>query len=256
MKALLAIVLLAMVACTQVDTGHRGIEVQWKEVTGEPKKEGLYFYNPIKTSIIQMSVKEEKYAGKTSIFTKDTQRTDVEFAVIWSIEPGHVGNLFKDIGNQDQIEDKILRPVVLGSVKDAIGQIIADDLISKRESATQSALDTIRRNLESRHIKISDLQFTDIDFDDNYERAVEEKVVAIQQAQKAKNETVRVKEVAAQTVMTATAQAEAMRIKSAALAQNKGLVEFELAQKWDGKLPQYMFGNSTPMINFKAIGGQ
>ena len=40
-----------------------------------------------------------------------------------------------------------------------------------------------------------------------------------------------------------------MEIKSQALARNKGLTEYEAVQKWDGKLPQYMLGNSVPMIN-------
>ena len=44
-----------------------------------------------------------------------------------------------------------------------------------------------------------------------------------------------------------------MRIKSQALAQNKGLVQFEIAQKWDGKLPVYMLGNSIPLLDLKNI---
>lgn len=67
------------------------------------------------------------------------------------------------------------------------------------------------------------------------------------------NDTVTIEEQAKQTVATARAEAEAMRIKSAALASNRGLVEFELAQKWDGKLPVYMLGNSTPMIDMRSL---
>ena len=40
-----------------------------------------------------------------------------------------------------------------------------------------------------------------------------------------------------------------MEIKAAALAKNKGLTEYEAVQRWDGKLPQYMFGGSVPMVN-------
>lgn len=48
-------------------------------------------------------------------------------------------------------------------------------------------------------------------------------------------------------------EAEAMRIKSQALAQNKGLVQFELAQKWDGKLPTMMMGNTVPLLDLKGF---
>lgn len=40
-----------------------------------------------------------------------------------------------------------------------------------------------------------------------------------------------------------------MEIKAEVLAKNKGLTEYEAVQKWDGHLPQYMLGNSVPMIN-------
>ena len=50
-----------------------------------------------------------------------------------------------------------------------------------------------------------------LDFDDAYEKAVEAKVVAIQRAAEAKNETVQIEEQAKQTVKTAQAEAEAGR---------------------------------------------
>ena len=40
-----------------------------------------------------------------------------------------------------------------------------------------------------------------------------------------------------------------MQIRSQALAQNRGLVEYEAVQKWDGVLPVYMMGDAVPFIN-------
>ena len=40
-----------------------------------------------------------------------------------------------------------------------------------------------------------------------------------------------------------------MQIRSQALAQNKGLVEYEAVQKWNGVLPVYMMGDTTPFVN-------
>ena len=47
----------------------------------------------------------------------------------------------------------------------------------------------------------------------------------------------------------AQAEAKSMAIRAQALSQNKSLVQYEAVQKWDGKLPQYMLGNSVPFIN-------
>lgn len=235
-----------------VGTGSRGIKTRFGEVIGEPLPEGLHFYNPITTSVSEYSVQQDTWQDKTAIFTRDTQKVDVEFAVTYYPDPKHVGFLYKEFGWEDALTEKVIRPVVLGSIKDAIGQVIADELIGKREAVTKEAKREVEENLKQRHVFITDLQFTNLDFDDAYEQAVEQKVVAIQEAQKAKNETVKIGEQATQTVLSAKADAEAMKIKSAALAQNKGLVEFEAVQKWDGKLPVNMYGSAPlPFLNLK-----
>ena len=42
-----------------------------------------------------------------------------------------------------------------------------------------------------------------------------------------------------------------MSIRAHALTQNKALVQYEAVQKWDGKMPTYMMGDSVPFINIK-----
>jgi regulator of protease activity HflC (stomatin/prohibitin superfamily) len=239
-----------------VDTGFRGIETNMGQVVGEPKTEGLYFYNPLTSNIVEYQVREDKYQDETTAFTKDTQQVKILFTIIWKPNDKQVHTLYKEVGQTSAVEEKILKPIVLGSLKDAIGQLIADDLVSKRDIAAKAALESVREALNNRHIIITDLQLTNLDFDDQYEKAVEEKVVAQQLAQKAVNETVRIKEEAKQTVETAKADAEAMKIKSAALSQNKNLVEYEAVLKWDGKLPEMMMGGgSVPFINLNTNKG-
>lgn len=237
-----------------VDPGHRGIETNLGKVVGEPLAEGLHFYNPFTSDIKEFNVRQETWTAKTQILTKDTQLVDVDFTVTYAPDPKFVSKIYLDVGSRADLVEKIIKPVVLGSINDSIGRVIADELVSKREPVTKSALKEVSENLLSKNVLITDLQFTKLDFDDAYEKAVEEKVVATQKAQKAKNDTVTIEEQAKQTVKTAEAQATAMRIQSAALSQNQGLVQYELAKKWDGKLPVYMMGNSIPLIDFKGMG--
>jgi regulator of protease activity HflC (stomatin/prohibitin superfamily) len=255
MRIVLIAMILSLSACGTVDTGYRGIWVKFGEVVGEPVSEGLYWYNPFIWDLVEYQVQEEKWSEDTDIFTRDTQQVSVSFSVVYYADPKSVGKLYKEIGRERQLEEKIIKPVVLGSIKDAIGEVIADELVGKREVVTKKALAEVKENLAARHVFVTDLQFTNLNFDDAYERAVEEKVVAIQNAQKAKNVTVQIKEEAEQKITTAKAEAESMRIKSQALATNKGLVEFEAVQKWDGKLPQNVFGNQPmPFIDVQKLG--
>ena len=84
-----------------------------------------------------------------------------------------------------------------------------------------------------------------------FEKAIESKVTAEQDALKAKNRTVQIEEEAKQKIISAEAEAKSMAIRANALTRNKALVEYEAVQKWDGKLPQYMLGNTVPFLNLK-----
>ena len=99
---------------------------------------------------------------------------------------------------------------------------------------------------------MSRLDLTNMDFDDGYEAAIEAKVVAVQNAEKAKNETVQIQEESKQKIIEAEAEAKAMQIKTEALSKNKGLVDYEAVQKWDGKLPEFIGGGAMPFINVKS----
>lgn len=251
-RSLILLALLTSLSLTgcgveQVDEGFRGIEKKWGKVTGEALTPGLYFYNPISSTIFEILVREEKIIIKTAAFTKDTQTVQVEAVVTYYPDPKHIQEIYSQFGKDWTAV--VVEPAVLGSLKDAIGQYIADDLVGKREAVKLAAEKEIKSSLATRKVTVTRLDITNLDFDDAYERAVEEKVVAIQRAAEAKNKTVQIEEEAKQAIKRAQAEAESMRIRANALTQNKALIEYEAVQKWDGKLPQYQFGNSTPFIN-------
>lgn len=244
---------LALSACgfEIVDTGNRGIETNFGKVVGDPLTEGIHFYNPFTSKITQISVREQKLSEKTECFTSDTQVVVIDFAMTFYPKQERIGELYRQFGST--YVDKIVKQKVLGSIKDAVGQYIADELVRSRDRVRTTAFKEMVASLAERNIVVTSLDFVNLDFDDAYERAVEQKVVAIQKAAEAKNKTVEVEEQAKQTVLSAKAEAESMKIKSQALAQNKGLVQFEAVQKWDGKLPVNMYGSAPmPFLNLKA----
>lgn len=250
--AILTITTLSACGFEQVDEGYRGIKTTWGRVEGEPLTPGLHFYNPVSSGIFEMSVKEEKLEGATQAFTSDTQNTGINYAITFYPDPKKIGHLYSQFGSD--WEAKVIPQVVLGAMKDVVGQYTADTLVSKRESATKTAEAAIKEALSRRDVTVTRLDITNLDFADEYEKAVESKVTAVQLANAEKNKTVQVQEQAKQTLETAKASAEAMRIKSQALSQNKGLTGYEIATRWDGKLPQIMLGSgSMPMIDLKAL---
>lgn len=231
----------------QVEEGTRGIKKIWGKVDAEAMTPGIYFINPISTTVIKMSVKEEKLEIETNAYTKDTQTVKVKFAVAYYPEADLIPKIYSNFGYE--WENKVIEPAILGSLKDSIGQYIADELVSKRELVKNQAESEVKKSLKSRSVIVTRLDILNLDFDNAYEQAVEAKVVAVQEAERSKNRTVQIKEESQQKIISAQGEAESMKIRSQALSQNKSLVEYEAVQKWNGVLPVYMMGNSVPFIN-------
>lgn len=230
-----------------VDTGFRGVETNMGKVVSESLPEGLYFYNPLTSNITELDVRTQHYESETQVYTKDVQQAMVKVVVNFNLEKNKAHLMFQDIG---QNWSEVLIPQYTnGALKAIIGKWDAVDLVSNRDKATAQITAELQKELEARFVTISSVQLANIDFAEEFEKAVEAKVTAIQRASEAENKTKQISEEAKQKVITAKAEAEAMKIKSEALSQNQSLVQYEAVLKWNGILPQYMLGDSTPFIN-------
>jgi len=253
---MLAVFAMSLSGCgmEQVDEGYRGVKTRFGKIEGDPLAPGLHFYNPFTADVEEFEVREKKLEAQTQAFTQDTQNVTISYAVTYYPDPLAVNMLYSQFGKHNW-DEKIVPQAVLGSIKDVVGQYTADTLVSKREIATRNAEAEIKRTLADRKVIVTKLDITNLDFDDQYEAAVEEKVTAVQRANAEKNKTVQIQEQANQTVAAAKAEAESMRIRSAALSQNKSLVQYEAVQKWNGVLPQIILGGqSMPILDLKNLG--
>jgi regulator of protease activity HflC (stomatin/prohibitin superfamily) len=242
--------LLALNACgfEIVDTGNRGVEVKLGEVVGEPLPEGIHFYNPVTSNIIEMSIQTNMWNVDSLAYTKDVQQAKISFSVNYNLDPTAVLTTYKTIGTG--WEDKLVAQAVPAIMKNVIGRYEAVQLVAERNKATAAIEAELMETLGKQGVIVSRFEITNIDYDDAFEKAVEAKVVAVQNAEAAVNKTKQVKEEATQTEITATAFANGMKIKSDALAQNQSLVAYEAVQKWDGKLPvTIMGGDIKPLLN-------
>lgn len=240
--------MLLLTCVTQIDAGHRGVKTVWGKVTGESLPEGLYFYNRISSNIYSMDCRTRKFSLRTNVYTKDVQQSEVQVTINYNLDPAFAHTVFKTVGTD--YESKIIQPQVLSSLKDTFGKWEADKIIANREKARHDILTSLKDILQQNHILISDVLLDNIDFSDQYERAIEEKQIATQNAIKASNKTKQIEEEAKQKVLTAQAEAESMRIRSQALSQNQNLVQYEAVQKWDGKLPVNIYGSAPiPFLN-------
>jgi regulator of protease activity HflC (stomatin/prohibitin superfamily) len=139
--------------------------------------------------------------------------------------------------------------VIEQRVKEVIAGWDAVDLIANRQQANATATKLITDSLAAKDAIITNFAITDIEFSQNFNRAVEAKVIAQQNAIQALNKTEQIKQEANQRVITATAEAQSMKIRADALTQNPKLVAWEAVQKWNGVLPVYMLSGAMPFLD-------
>ncbi len=247
--AILAILVVAINPVAIVGVGERGVKVTLGQVSPQSFTEGIHLVTPFISKIVNMDVKTQKNTYTTSVYTKDIQQAQISYVTNYNLQPQNAHKMYREVGS-DYI-NVILIPVLEGTIKDVIGKWNAQDLVANREKATNEILEKLKSQLTERYIDVTDFQMVEIKYSDVFEKAIESKVTAEQEALKAKNKTVQVQEEARQKLISAEAEAKSMAIRANALTQNKALVQYEAVQKWDGKLPTYTLGNSIPLINMQ-----
>lgn len=230
-----------------VDAGEAAVLSRLGKVEQFSYQPGVSFKAPLISGVTKFDVRTRTLKEKTSCYTADMQTAELDYTITYNVRKDNVHLLYMLVGKDYEVK-KII-PVLNDVIKSNIGRWQAQELVSNRDSARVDVNMDLKAKIDNRFFENITIQFNNIDYSDAFEKSIEAKVIAGQQAEKAINDTRRIKEEADQKVIAAKADAEAMTIKAEALARNKGLTEYEAVQKWDGKLPTYMLGNSVPMIN-------
>lgn len=251
-------------AYNTVDTGNIGVKRTFREASTEALQPGLHWTIPFVQDIVEMNVQTLAWSEKAGAYTKDVQQATVAFTLNYGLAPEVAVHTFQTVGVE--WASKLVGSVVNESIESVFGQYNAVDIVAKREQVTRQIEQMIKSKLVTRGVRVPNFQVTNIDFEPAFEKSVEAKVIAEQDAAREKNKTVQIEEVARQqvatargnaeaTVLNAKAEAEAIRIKTEALEKNDKLIELVKAERWDGKLPVYSMGGQGA-VPFFNIGEQ
>jgi regulator of protease activity HflC (stomatin/prohibitin superfamily) len=127
-------------------------------------------------------------------------------------------------------------------------------LITKRDEVRELITLKLEDKLTQRGLIINDVNIINFKFSEEFDRAIEQKVKAEQEALKAEKDLERVKFEAQQQIESSKAEAEKIRIQAEAITKQGGAeyVKLQWIQKWDGKLPSTMLNEGSNMlINLK-----
>lgn len=227
-----------------VNPGERGLKVTLGQVSDDILVEGLYLQIPFIQRIVKIDIKTQKAEYESSSASKDLQSVKSIVAVNYNPEPSSVGKLYKEIGLN--FEYKIIKPAIEEAVKGSTAQFTAEELITKRSQVKDTITLALKERLARSFVEVDEVSIVDFSFSPEFDKAIELKQTAEQQALKEKWELERVKILAQQTIESAKAEAEALRLQKAELTPE--LVNLRAIEKWNGVMPQ-VTGGATPFIS-------
>ncbi|MFH1255489.1 MAG: prohibitin family protein [bacterium] len=231
-----------------IDTGKKGVVLNWRAVSGTVLNEGFNWKIPIMQKIQEIDTQTQKLDVNALAYSKDIQSVTSKLALNFHVKPETANKLWQEVGKSYQA--RLIDPAIQESVKSAMAKFTAQELIEQRPKVKDEIKNELLKRLD-KYFVVDEFSITDFSFSDEYEKAVEAKQVAQQNALKAENDLQRIKKEAEQRVAQAEAEAKAIQIQAAAITQQGGkdYVQLKIVEKWDGKLPTQMIpGGTIPFI--------
>jgi regulator of protease activity HflC (stomatin/prohibitin superfamily) len=251
-------------AIERVDAGHVGIKVN---LTGDSRGVSKYQY---KTGwVVFNSWTEDLYEFPTyqqhiefdqqQVISRGGFPADIKPSFNYSLKPTAVGDMFVNLRLPiKEIEQGWLKTAIVGAVNDVANGWEVDSIFGHRQSFEAAIVAECNLRL-SKWFIVSQMRSNIVPPEALQEsiiaktKSVQQAEASIQQAIAAEADGKRKIAVAradsAETIITASAQAYSIKLKQKELTPN--YIEFKKIEKWDGKLPTTMAGNSGSLINIK-----
>ncbi|MDF2959494.1 MAG: HflC protein [Paenibacillus sp.] len=249
--AVIVIVLLGFRSFTIVEAGHRGIVLQLGAVQPQVLEEGLHFKIPFIQKVIPIEIRVQKAESSQVSASRDLQTVTTTLAVNYHLDGVTVNSLFQKVGME--YKARVVDPAISEALKAITAQYTAEDLIAKRSEVSSKVKEALAAKLGLYNMVLDEINITEFKFSEEFDRAIEQKQIAEQQALKSKLDLDRIKIEKEQEITRAQAQAEALRLqKQEVTPELIKLREIEAQlkaiEKWNGTLPN-VTGGATPFIN-------
>ena len=231
-----------------INPGEAGVVSVLGKASDGVLLEGVHFKPPLAGKVDIYDITVQKFEVPAQSSTKDLQDLTASFAINFRLDPLQVVNIRRTQGTLQNIVSKIIAPQTQESFKIAAARRTVEEAITKRDELKQDFDLALGNRLEKYGIIVLDTSVVDLDFSPEFSKAVEEKQIAEQRAQRAVYVAQEAEQEAEANVNRAKGQAEAQRLLRETLTAE--LLQKQAIDKWDGKFPQVMGGNGAlPFIN-------
>jgi regulator of protease activity HflC (stomatin/prohibitin superfamily) len=190
--------------------------------------------------------------------SSDGQEIFMDVSVIFRIDPDSLNEVH--ILWQDRYTEDLVRPLVRGLVRGSASQLRAEEIYSSGRFEMEEAIfHNISEVMERNGFITQTFILRNITFNDEYSHAVEQKVIAAQEAERAKivisrkvNEAEQIRTLAQgeadAVVIKAQADAEALALVNQVLEQNPQVLDYEYIKRLAPNVELLLLNSDNPVI--------
>jgi regulator of protease activity HflC (stomatin/prohibitin superfamily) len=196
--------------------------------------EGIHFKPPFISVIDVYDLTVQKFEVPAESSTKDLQNLTARFAINFRLDPTQVVEVRRKQGTLENIVSKIIAPQTQEAFKIAAAKRTVEEAITKRSELKEDFDTALGDRLDKYGIIVLDTSVVDLTFSPEFARAVEEKQIAEQRAQRAVYIAKEAEQEAQAEINRAKGKAEAQRLLAETLKAQGGqlVLQKEAIEAW------------------------
>lgn len=196
--------------------------------------EGIHFKPPLVSIVDVYDVTVQKFEVPAQSSTKDLQELSASFAINFRLDPIKVVNIRRTQGTLQNIVAKIIAPQTQESFKIAAARRTVEEAITQRNELKDDFDNALNERLEKYGIIVLDTSVVDLTFSPEFAKAVEDKQIAEQKAQRAVYVAKEAEQQAQADINRAKGKAEAQRLLAETLKAQGGdlVLKKEAIEAW------------------------
>lgn len=197
-------------------------------------QEGIHLKPPLISVVDIYDLTVQKFEVPAQSSTKDLQDLSARFAINFRLDPLQVVEVRRKQGTLENIVSKIIAPQTQESFKIAAARRTVEEAITKRDELKQDFDTALSNRLDKYGIIVLDTSVVDLTFSPEFARAVEEKQIAEQRAQRAVYVAQEAQQEAQADINRAQGKAEAQRLLAETLKAQGGqlVLQKEAIEAW------------------------
>jgi regulator of protease activity HflC (stomatin/prohibitin superfamily) len=253
---LFALFVISLDSFVIINPGQAGVLSILGKANDHALLEGIHFKPPLISEVDVYDVTVQKFEVPAQSSTRDLQQLSARFAINFRLDPIQVVKIRREQGTLQNLVAKVIAPQTQEAFKIAAALRTVEEAITKRNELKQDFDIALNQRLDKYGIIVMDTSVVDLNFSPEFAKAVEDKQIAEQRAQRAIYVAQEAEQSAQADINRAKGKAEAQRLLAETLKAQGGVLvlQKEAIEAWregGAKVPNVLImGEQTGSFPF------